>query len=70
MNSSRKNNILQEENIVHEHQADYEKAEMDPLRDALRRTYKERFLVATNLYKIQQTLNRAVITHKPYTLDK
>lgn len=64
MNSSSKNNIL------NERQPDYEKAEMDQLRDALKRTYKERILVATRLFKIQQTLNRAIITHKHYTLDK
>lgn len=50
-------------NIVQEQQPDYEKAEMDLLRDALKRTYKERFLMATTLYKIQLTLNKAKITH-------
>ena len=46
--------------------ADYEKAEMDLLREGLKRSYKERFLMATRLYKIQQTMQKAVITHKPY----
>ncbi|MBC7888918.1 MAG: hypothetical protein H7Z13_13660 [Ferruginibacter sp.] len=55
------------ENLLNEPSADYEKAEMDLLRDALRRTYTERFLFATRLYKIQQTLHSAKITHKPYT---
>ncbi len=50
--------------------ADYEKAETDLLRDALKRSYKERFEMATRLYKIQQTLKRAKIIHKPYTLNK
>jgi hypothetical protein len=45
---------------------DFEKAEMDLLRESLRLSYKERFLRATRLYKIQQTLKRAVITHKPF----
>ena len=45
---------------------DFEKAEMDLLRANLRRSYKERFLMATRLYKIQQTMKRAVITHKPF----
>ena len=45
---------------------DFEKAEMDLLRESLRLSYKERFLKATRLYKIQQTLKRAVITHKPF----
>lgn len=34
-------------NISPEPQADYEKAEMDLLRDALTRTHKERSLMAT-----------------------
>ena len=59
-------------NIVNEQAQDplYEKVEMDQLRDGLNRSFKERFLMATTLYKIQQTLKRAKITHKPYTLGK
>lgn len=68
MNSSQKNPVSQ--NVVNEHQPDYEKAEIDQLKDALKRTHKERLLVANRLYKIQQMFNRAIITHKPYTLDK
>jgi len=45
---------------------DFEKAEMDLLRKSLGRSYKERFLMATRLYKIQQTMKKAVITHKPF----
>jgi len=45
---------------------DFEKAEMDLLRESLQRSYKERFLMATRLYKIQQTMNKAIITHKPF----
>jgi hypothetical protein len=45
---------------------DFEKAELDLLKENLRRSYKERFLYATRLYKIQQTLKKAVITHKPF----
>jgi hypothetical protein len=48
----------------------YEKVSLDLLRDALKRSYKERFLMATRLYKIQQTLNRAKITHKPFIAKK
>jgi hypothetical protein len=44
----------------------FEKAEMDLLRESLLRSYKERFLMATRLYKIQQTMSKAVITRKPY----
>ncbi len=57
-------------NILSEPQPDYEKAELDLLRDALRRSYKERFLMTTRLYKVQQTLKRAKITRQPYTLSK
>jgi len=45
---------------------DFEKAELDLIRESLRRSYKERFLMATRLYKIQQTMKKAVITHKPF----
>ena len=45
---------------------DFEKAEMDLLRESLRRSYKERFLMATRLYKVQQTMKKAIITHKPF----
>ena len=53
--------------IVDEPQPDYEKAEMDLLREGLRRSYKERFLFLNQLIKIQRTMQRAKITHKPYT---
>lgn len=43
----------------------FEKAELELLREALKRSYKERFLMATKLYKIQKTMQRAIITHKP-----
>jgi len=45
---------------------DFEKGELDLLRESLRRSYKERFLMATRLYKIQQTMKKAVITHRPF----
>ncbi len=57
-------------NIVNEPDALYEKVEMEQLRTSLKRSYKERFLMATTLYKVQQTLKKAKITHKPYTLEK
>jgi hypothetical protein len=44
----------------------FEQAEIELLKQALKRTYKERFLMCTQLYKIQQTMNKAVITHKPF----
>jgi hypothetical protein len=51
-------------NIVQEFDTAYEKAEIDLLREALNRTHKERFLMLTQLYKIQQTLNKAKITYR------
>jgi hypothetical protein len=45
--------------------ADFEKAANDLLREALKRSYTERFLFATTLYKIQMTLQKATITHHP-----
>jgi len=41
---------------------DFEKAEVDLLRESLRLSYKERFLRATRLYKVQQTMKKAIIT--------
>jgi len=70
MNSFDKMRISSEENIFNEQEPDYEKAELDQLRAALKRTHKERLLFATGLYKIQQTFNKAIVTHKPYTLNK
>ena len=54
--------------LVSESEANYQRAEMDLLKDSLSRTYTERFLFATRLYKIQQTLNKAKVTHKLNTL--
>lgn len=48
----------------------YEKAEMDLLRDALKKTDTERFLMMTKLMKMNIMLKNAKVTHKPYTLSK
>jgi hypothetical protein len=45
---------------------DFEKAEMDLLREGLRRSYKERFLMATRLYKVQLTMKKAIVTHEQF----
>jgi len=50
--------------IVHEPDSGYEQAEVNLLRDALKRTHKERFLMLTQFYKTQQTLKTAKITHR------
>ena len=55
-------------NIANEPQVDYEKAEMDLLREGQKRTHKERFLFLMTLIKVQNTLKKATITHK--TLPK
>lgn len=57
-----------ENNFLREPDAFYEKAEMDQIRDTLKKSYTERFLMTTRLYKIQQTLNKAKIIVKPFTL--
>ena len=57
-------------NTKKELQPDYEKAEMDQLKAALKRTHTERFLMATTLYKVQKTLNKAIITRTPYILPE
>jgi hypothetical protein len=41
-------------------------SEIALLKEGLKRSYKERFEFATRLYKIQQTMNKASIVHKPF----
>lgn len=64
------NKVSFEYNILNETGADFEKAEINLLKDALNRSYTERFLMTTRLYKIQLSLRRAKITHKPYPPNK
>jgi hypothetical protein len=52
------------ENFLKEPDAFYEKASTDLLRDALKTSYTERFLMTTKLYKIGQMLANAKIEHK------
>lgn len=40
--------------------------EIELLKEGLKRSYKERFEFFTRLYKIQQTMNKASIGHKPF----
>jgi len=44
----------------------FDKAELEYLKEGLKRTYKERFEYATLLYKTQQTMSKASISHKPF----
>ena len=52
-----------DKNIVSEPQPDYEKAEMDSLREAIKRSYTERFKMMTTLMKMNIMFRRAKITH-------
>jgi hypothetical protein len=45
-------------------QPDYEKAELDLLRAALKRTHTERFEMMMQLIKMNLMLKKAVITHQ------
>ncbi|WP_158642923.1 hypothetical protein [Mucilaginibacter ginsenosidivorax] len=44
----------------------FDKAELELLKEGLKRSYKERFEMATRLYKIHQAAGKASITHKPF----
>lgn len=57
--------IENKKNIIQEPDAGYEKAEMDLLRDALRRNYNERFLMMTRLMKRGTMLKNAKIIRRP-----
>ena len=57
-------------NVLAEKEAAYETAELNLIKAALKRTHMERFLFATKLYKIQQTLKKATYTHQPFKPSK
>ena len=44
----------------------FDQAELELLKEGLKRSYKERFEMATRLYKIQQTMSKASVSHKPF----
>jgi hypothetical protein len=44
----------------------FDKAEIELLKEGLKRTDKERFEFATRLYKAQMTMQKAIIIHKPF----
>lgn len=52
-------------NTVKEPAADYEKAELDLLRNALKHSYTERFFIMTRLMKMDIMFRNAKITHQP-----
>jgi hypothetical protein len=47
-------------------QQSFSQAELELLKEGIKRSYKERFEMATRLYKIQQTMSKASISHKPF----
>jgi hypothetical protein len=53
-----------QKNILQEPSADYNKAETDLLKAALKRSYTERFHVMTQLMKMNLLLKKASIKHK------
>lgn len=65
--SSQKKNIDFNDagNQLNEPQADYEKAELDLLRDGIKRTYTQRFETMMQLIKVGIMIKNAKIIHKP-----
>ncbi len=55
-----------EEQFLRDPDSFYKKAETDRLNEALKRTYKERFLVMTSLMKMGNMLSKARITKQGY----
>lgn len=51
------------QNFLHEPDAFYEKAEMDQLKEALKKNDKEKFLTMTRLMKLNIMLSKAKITY-------
>ncbi len=66
MSFQKKNNDFnQTVNQVNEPQADYEKAELDLLRDGINRTCTQRFETMMQLIKVGIMIKNAKIIHKP-----
>lgn len=55
-----------EEQYLRDPDSFYKKAETDRLKEALKRTYKERFLVMTRLMKMGNMLSNARITKQAF----
>lgn len=66
----KKSTIVEDKSISLSKDEYFIKAENDLLKEALLRTHQERFLFATKLYKIQKTMDKFSVVHKPYTLKK
>jgi len=48
----------------------FDQAELELLKEGLKRTFKKRFEMATRLFKVQQTMNKASVIHKPFISKK
>ncbi|WP_026905136.1 hypothetical protein [Pedobacter glucosidilyticus] len=55
-----------EKDIDRKTTVDFEKAELDLLRNALKKSYTERFFVMTSLMKLDRMFRNAKITHQAY----
>jgi hypothetical protein len=55
---------------VNEPQADYEKAELDLIRNALKRSHSERFDIMMRLIKTSIMLKNAKVTHQSDSISK
>ena len=58
--------IIDTDNQVNEPQADYDKGELDLLREGINRTYTQRFETMMQLIKVGIMMKNAKIIHKPY----
>lgn len=61
------NEVAPSELFLKEPGACYEKAETDLLREALKKSFTERFLFTTRLYKLGMMMKTAKITHQPFS---
>lgn len=55
---------------VNEPEADYEKAELDLIRNALKRSHSERFDIMMSLIKTSIMLKNAKVTHQSDSISK
>lgn len=60
-----KNTSEEKDNLLHESQTLYDKAEMDLLREALKRSYTDRFFMMTRLMKRGMMFKNAKIIKRP-----